>query len=144
MTSALAIEWTLAQAYPEPRSTPLTPAWLVLPMAVVVMLILAGHCQALQRAEMPDSRRRIRTAGDLLMLGVTPLLAYAFAIDRGDDPRTFVIVWAMIVGLLALIILVATIDAANNMRLARKMRDRLRRERREMLTRGVRTEDRRA
>jgi drug/metabolite transporter (DMT)-like permease len=145
MMGVLSIAITLAQAYPEPRSTPLAPAWLVLPMAAIVMLILAGHCQALQRVDMPESRRRIRTAGDLLMLGVAPLLAYAFAIDRGDDPRTFVIVWALIVGLLALIILVATIDAANNMRLARLMRERLRKEKREIFARGTRrAEDPRA
>ena len=65
MMGVLSIAATLSQAYPEPRSTPLAPAWLVLPMAAVVMLLLAGHCQAIQRVPMPDSRKRIRTAWQL-------------------------------------------------------------------------------
>ncbi|MBC7773486.1 MAG: hypothetical protein H7210_13395 [Pyrinomonadaceae bacterium] len=114
-------------------SNPILPPWVVLPMAVVTMLVISWHVLAIQRATMPASRKRIRTANGLLMLLVTALLAYALsimnaAVPRGaavDDVRLFVLVWALIMGLLPMVIGLAMLDALNNIRLHRVTRRKL-------------------
>ena len=68
-------------------SNPILPAWLVLPMAVVTMLVISWHVMAIQRAKMPASRKRIRTANGLLMLFLTALLAYALSIMSATTPH---------------------------------------------------------
>lgn len=101
-------------------SGPLVPAWIALPLAGLVVLVLAAHMQAMARAEMPASRRRIRTATGWLMLVTTPLTGYAFGVASTADPRGFVLVWLTVAGLLAIIILLACLDILNSRRLERR------------------------
>ncbi len=117
-------------------SGPVAPAWLIVPLAILAMLVIAAHVLMLPKVEMPDSRRRIRTANGMLMLFTTPIFAYALSIaDPSQDQRAFVLSWMMVAGLLVIILLVAMFDIANTYRLhrvqLRALRDELRREREE-------------
>ncbi len=101
------------------------PMWAVLPLGVVTMLIIARHVMLLQDAPMPASRRRIRTANGLLMMGVTALLVYGLGVMRTgptaaasiNEVRAFVTVWSVIAGLMPIVIGLAMLDAMNNVRL---------------------------
>lgn len=122
-------------------SEPILSAWVVMPMAAVTLLLLAGHLTAMQAVQMPRSRRRIRTINGLLMMVVTPLIAYVFCIATTDEPKVFVLGWTAVVWMLAAIIFVAVLDALNTMRLARGERAALRRRiveiRRELVREGT-------
>jgi hypothetical protein len=121
-------------------SSPILPAWLVLPIAGAAMLVIAAHTVAIQQTDMPASRKRIRTANGVLMLFVTAMLAYALSIMRGggmgdapDQAREFVLVWMVIMGLLPLVIALAGFDAVNTLRLHTAARRVLRRQMRDNL-----------
>ncbi len=101
-------------------SGPVAPAWLIVPLAILAMLVIAAHVLLLPKVEMPDSRRRIRTANGMLMLFTTPIFAYALSIaNPAVDQRAFVLSWMMVAGLLVIILLVAMFDMANTFRLHR-------------------------
>ncbi|MGQ0629020.1 MAG: hypothetical protein ACT4PL_13090 [Phycisphaerales bacterium] len=113
-------------------ATLITP-WLALPLCAGAMLFIAGHVLALYRLDIPASRRRIRTAGGLLMLVLAPMLAYAGAVVPPADKRAFVLAWMAVMAILGLIIAVALIDVANNLRLHTRARADLRRSEAEAL-----------
>lgn len=95
------------------------PAWLVLPVAAITMLVVAAHVLATHAGDMPLRRRRLRIVNGLLMLLVTALLAYALGIAgiveepaaNPEQTRSFVAVWLAIVGLVGLIVALAAADA---------------------------------
>lgn len=110
------------------------PAWLVLPICGLVMVVLAVHVVDLQRtAAIPSTRRKLRTACGMLMLFTSALLAYALCVQpepsgsgvSGSDGRAFVLVWTAIVALLAVIVTLAAFDAVHTLILARNERRRL-------------------
>lgn len=101
---------------------PLLPAWAVIPPAIVLLLLLAGHVRAVQTGGGPMSRVRIRTANGYVMMLVASLLACAVSVVPTRDPRLFVTVWMVVVGLLGMMIALGMADAMNNVRLARRMR----------------------
>jgi 4-amino-4-deoxy-L-arabinose transferase-like glycosyltransferase len=100
-------------------STTILPGWVVLPVAAVTMLVVAGHILATHASDLPTRRRRLRVANGLLMLFVTALLAYALGVaavvedpaTRPHETREFVIVWMMIIGLLGVVVAFAGADA---------------------------------
>jgi len=96
---------------------PILPAWLVLPMAALTLVVIGIHLQWMQGARMPESRRRIRTASNLVSMGAVPLIAGGFGIVNPDDHRLFVLIWLAIVGLLGIIVLLAMVDVLNNFRI---------------------------
>jgi hypothetical protein len=98
---------------------PLVPPWIALPVAGLVVLIIAVHMHAMARSDMPASRRRIRTATGWIMLLTAPLTGYAFGVAAPSDPRAFVLVWLSVAGLLGIIIILACIDILNSGRLRR-------------------------
>lgn len=109
---------------------PLLPAWFVLPVALVVLVLVAGHWIALGRMDMPPARRSIRSANGLVMMLAIPVLASGFGIVGTERPRTFVLTWMLASGLLLLVLLLALLDMAYTWRLAlgtrRALRDELR------------------
>lgn len=109
-----------------PSDVPILPAWFVLPLGIATLVLIAGHLTAMQRAEMPASRKRIRTANGMVMLFTTPLIAYAFGIATSSDAQTFVLVWAGVTVLVSVILLLAVVDVFNNVRLHRQRLRRLR------------------
>jgi len=97
---------------------PLLPAWVVLPMALLTLIVVSAHIQLLLGdREMPPSRRRIRLCSGALMLVSTPLIAFAFGILRPIDARIFTLVWTAIIGILLLVVMLAGLDTLNTLRL---------------------------
>ncbi len=109
------------------------PPMVVVPMAGLTILIILAHMVVLRSTpEMPLSRKRIRSAGAVVMLITTIVLAHAFGFARFDDPRTFTLSWFAAVMLLMMVLLLAGLDAANNIRLARLHKQRIRKAAREL------------
>ncbi|MFG0305121.1 MAG: hypothetical protein ACF8Q5_02765 [Phycisphaerales bacterium JB040] len=118
---------------------PIAPLWLVVPLAGIAMVTIAGYIIALREApddRMPPLRRRIRTATAWLSLTVVPLTAHGFAIATTNELRVFLLVWLLATFLLALILILALIDlwilAVERRRLLKAQRDEVRRVRREL------------
>ena len=111
MASSADATLTLAQTMISP--------WIVLPLAGLTMLIVGAHVLAVQVSAMHPVRKRLRIANGLLMMFVAATLAYALGgVHLVADPRqhpeqarAFVIVWAVIVGLLAVVVALAVADA---------------------------------
>lgn len=104
---------------------PILPLWLVMPMAIVTAVIVAGHMIAVRRAasRMPPSRVRIRLTTGVVMLVLIPLLAYGFSVADASNPREFVLAWLGAMGLLGTVVLLALVDIINNIRLAKNAHD---------------------
>lgn len=104
------------------------PAWLVFPIGGALMVVLAGHLIALRKAEMPESRRRIRTANSWVMLAIAPLVAVLFGYASPLTPKLFVLSSSAVISLVGAMVLLAIADMMNNARLARVERRQLDRE----------------
>lgn len=103
------------------------PAWLVLPITALLMLIIAGAITSAAKHTTPASRRRIRLANGWVMLLTTPLAATGFSlIDSSAQPRLFVKVWVLVIGLIFISIVLAILDMLNTARLVRLSHQRLR------------------
>ncbi len=108
------------------------PLWVLVPPAAIMMLVLAGYVHALRESDVPESRRRIRTASSLVMIVLQPLLVYLFGIGNASQPRPFVFTAALVLGLVALLVVLAIMDAINNTKLAAQQRARWRQEFKDM------------
>jgi hypothetical protein len=119
---------------------PIAPAWLVLPIAAVALILQAGYLIAIKDAspeQMPPSRKRIRIATGWLSMFVIPLAAYGFGLASPSDAGTFTIVWLLVIGLVGTIVFLAVLDAMNTMRIHRSDGDRIHRELREKLRKDL-------
>lgn len=105
---------------------PLAPPWAVFPMALITMIIIAGHLRGVARADVPASRRRIRTANGWLMMFLAIALACATGVVSTADKRTFVLCWMAVAGLTGMVLLLAWADAFNSLRMHRQARRELR------------------
>lgn len=103
----------------------LVPIWVSGPLAMMALVVVAAHLIAMRNADMPESRRRIRTANGWLILVTAPVLAIAFSLVSWQTPRRFALIWALAIILLCFVILMAMVDMANNLRLARIQRRQL-------------------
>ena len=106
-------------------SSPAAPSWIVLPLALIVMIVIAGHIIALRetpKGKIPESRRRIRIATGWVMLITVPLTAYGFGIATTDEPRVYTLVWTSVVGLLCGVLMLAMVDILNTLRIHRIQR----------------------
>ena len=117
---------TQAALIPTIASGPILPAWVVLPIAVLTMLIIAAHTIAMGSINMPASRRRIRSLNAWVMLFTTALLAYAFGIATTDEPQVFALAWTFATISLAFVLLFACLDMLNNARIYASDRKRIR------------------
>ena len=98
--------------------------WLVTPVALLAMLLVAWHTVGIERSNHPASRKRIRTANGWVMLLAIPLVASGFSYVSADtQPRAFLLVWALAMCLVLLCVALAIADMFNTMRLARSRRD---------------------
>ncbi|MEM9166062.1 MAG: hypothetical protein AAGB48_03460 [Planctomycetota bacterium] len=107
---------------------PALPLWLVAPPAFLLMLFLAAYVLALREADVPESRRRIRTTASIVMMALQPLLVYLFAIGSAQTPRPFVFTWVLVMGLVGTLVILALLDVLNNAKLATQKRQELREE----------------
>lgn len=111
---------------------PALPLWAVLPPCFGLMLVLAAYVLALREAEVPESRRRIRTLGSVTMMLTQPLIVYVFAVATPANGRTFLLTWAMLVGLLGVLVILAMLDVLNNVRIGTGTRKEFHRELRDL------------
>lgn len=99
----------------------LAPGWIVLPAAALLMFAVAGHTMAISQSRHPASRKRIRQANGGIMLVTIPLLATGLSLlDPVRHAREWALVWMASVALLGFVILLALLDVANTVRLARR------------------------
>lgn len=118
-------------------ANPMFPMWFVLPLAAVAFAAIAGHLWSLRRAEMAWSRKRIRMANGVVMLGLAVLITYAVGFQEmlpsGGGSighiRAFVLVWMAIIGLVPLTLALAGLDVVNTIRLNRAAAREIRRRR---------------
>lgn len=109
------------------------PAWIVIPVTIALMLIVAGAITIAARTTTPASRRRVRLANGWVMLLTMPLAAAGFTlIDSALQPRLFVKVWILVIGLISISVVLAILDILNTARLARISSARLRRSMRQI------------
>lgn len=124
---------------PEPNlaNQGVLPMWLVIPVTLALMVIVASAIVSAAKATNPSSRRRIRLANGWVMLLTMPLAAAGFSlIDSSAQPRLFVKVWILTIGLICISIVLAILDMLNTARLARLAHRRLRRSFRHSLVTG--------
>jgi hypothetical protein len=98
---------------------PLAPAWFVVPVGFVTLIVLAGHLLSLRNVPMPASRVRIRVANSVLMFIGTLMLMYSLAYVPPSDGRRFVLCWMAVGAMVVVVLVLAWVDVFNNMRLAR-------------------------
>ncbi len=103
----------------------LVPIWVSAPLAMITLVTVAAHLLAMRGADMPESRRRIRTANGWLILITVPVLVVAFSVVSRSQPRQFVLIWVVAMALVCFTILMAFVDMVNNLRIARIQRQRL-------------------
>lgn len=118
---------------------PIVDGWVTIPVCALAMLATAAHVWAVQRVEMPASRRRIRTVTGLVLLVMWPLLAIAMSGVDASDRRRFVLVWMVVIGLLVMAIALAVLDMLNSARLAVRAKQELMRAVREELRKEAET-----
>jgi hypothetical protein len=100
------------QTASEPTSV--APAWAVLPLAFVTLIVVAVHWVALGQADMPRWRKSIRTANGLVMMLTIPVLAYGFGVVSPQNQRHFILTWVLATGLMSLVMLLALADVLNS------------------------------
>lgn len=98
---------------------PLVPAWAVVPLAALAVIVITLHLRAIWTVPVAKRRRRIRTAAGLLLLVVVVLMAYALAVATPSRPQRFVLSWTGVAGLLAIVLVLAGLDALNSLRMHR-------------------------
>lgn len=106
----------------------IAPRWAVVLVASLALLVIVVHVISLMHADTHPSRRRIRIANGLLMMGGVVSLAYAVGGVTPDKPREFTFAWTLVLSLMAMIVGVACLDALNSVRLHAAQRRAVRRE----------------
>lgn len=119
--------------------------WIVIPITVVCLLMLAGHVIYLGHAEEYRSRRRIRQAnGTLSMLTIATMCAGLCLFSPETMPREWALSWLAVMMLVTMHVLLAMGDALNTARLRRhairQFREASKRFREELLQIGSRIE----
>lgn len=122
---------TLAQAN---SLRPLAPLWIVGPIAILTMLLLAGHVHLTARICEPESRRRIRMATGMLGLTIVPIATFSLSIVTPANQRLFAVSWMLIAGLVVIALLLAFLDMFNTLHIYIDARRELRRTTRDSLT----------
>lgn len=118
-------------------SGPILNAWIGVPLGVVTLVLVAAHVALLSRVEMPESRRRIRRVNGWIMLATIPVAVYAFCIASPAAPRAFALSWMAVLGLVAIVLMLACMDILNTLRLHRAEQREIRRGFYENLSRRV-------
>ena len=108
-------------------SGPILNAWIGVPLGVVTLLLVAAHVALLSRVEMPESRRRIRRVNGWIILATIPVAVYAFCIASPAAPRAFALSWMAVLGLVAIVLMLACMDILNTLRLHRAEQREIRR-----------------
>lgn len=91
---------------------------VTVPIALVVVVWALWYWTRLGAAPVPVSRRWIRRASLIVILGGLPALVRgASFVDPSIDPIAYTQTWTVAIGALVLLVLCAVIDAVNSVRL---------------------------
>ncbi|MFT3684485.1 MAG: hypothetical protein QM783_06070 [Phycisphaerales bacterium] len=101
---------------------PLISPLIAIPLAAIGMVLFAAHTLVIQRADMPQSRRKVRMAIDVLSMFVVAAVAYGASIVNPADQKAFVLCWLLVVGLVGVSLLLAMVDVVITLRLAMRER----------------------
>lgn len=112
------------------------PGWLAVLLAGVGMVLIASYVLALQKPEIPPSRRRIRTAGGVVQMFLVGAIVYAARQTPPSDKRLFVLAWMLVILLTLLVLTLALLDIANNLRLGAAERRAQLRQAAELIAKG--------
>jgi hypothetical protein len=104
------------------------PAWVALGMTGIGMVLVASYVLAVQRDSVPISRRRLRTANGVVQMFLLGTIGFASGVVLEQDKSLFLTSWLLVMVLVTVVILLAVIDIANNIRLAGRERQTQRRE----------------
>lgn len=110
-----------------PTSSPILPVWVVAPIGLLALLVLAGHMLATKASVKDPRRRRIRLASSGLLMLTIPIFCYGLTGTSPARSREFVMVWVVISALLLFVILLALTDLLHTMQLHRAQLRELRR-----------------
>ena len=102
-----------------PTSSPMLPLWVVAPIGILTLLVLAGHFLAIRTSVVDARRRRIRAASSGLLMLTVPIFCYGLTGTSPARSREFVLVWLMIAVLLLFVIMLALTDLIHTMQLHR-------------------------
>lgn len=97
---------------------PMVTPWLIIPLAAVGMVLMAGYTLGIQRDDVPPARRKIRTAIGLLYIFILAALAYGISIATIEDKKTSAVCWLLVIGLVGVSVILAMADAAVTLKLA--------------------------
>lgn len=97
---------------------PLLSPWFVCPIGICGLLVIAWHVNVLcADSSMPASRRRIRSVTNATAAATIPLLTAGLCVIAPDQRQLFGTAWLVSAGLLLLVLMLASIDLLNTMRL---------------------------
>ena len=120
-------------------NTPVASAWLVIPPAAIMMLVMCFHIDGLLRSPHRSRRRRIRLLNGFVLLALAPLLVLGFAYVTPGTPRVFVVVWGLIFWLIGITVMFACMDSFITLRRRRMVMRRRRRAMRDRLANELRS-----
>lgn len=120
---------------------PMAPLWIVGPLAILTMLLLAGHVHLTARICEPESRRRIRMATGMLALTIVPIATAALSIIAPANQRLFAVAWMLVAGLIVIVLLLAFLDMFNTFNICIAARRELRKTTRETLAKPTKNSD---
>ena len=97
--------------------------WLVVPLTVALMGLVALYQAWLARVSMPRWRRRLRAANGWVMLFALPAIGAGFSlVSPQTTPGWFVGVWAFGLVMLGLAVVLAVVDLSASALLGRQAR----------------------
>ncbi len=92
------------------------PVAVAVPVAGVLAILAIGYWRRLEAPEVPEARRRIRRFSLLLVLVLLPALVWSSSlVDHRADPAAYVGGWLACFAILAMIVLVAMVDALHSL-----------------------------
>ncbi|MCH8822056.1 MAG: hypothetical protein IH984_00985 [Planctomycetes bacterium] len=91
---------------------------LTVPTSAVIAVAILWYWVALDKPDVPASRRRIRRASMIVLLVSLPVFVRALSfISHQSNPSQFVIIWSMLLLLLLLLVITAIADVVNTMKI---------------------------
>lgn len=92
-----------------------------LPMAALTLAWIVWYWMRLGRAHVPGSRRKLRRVSLAVMIALLPLLVAALSfLDPAQHQRQYVMAWTGAMLLIAILIVLAGLDAINTMRIVQQ------------------------
>lgn len=99
------------------------PLALTMPVAIAGGLVIVWYWLCLGRTGVPVSRRWIRRISIVFLLVSLPMLVRGMSVlDSRTNPGEYVATWMVAIVMVVLVMVTAVIDAANNLRIHRRMR----------------------